>query len=127
MWMEGLAELARTGGAGWAVALLMATAVIYLFRQLSKEREICANDWRITVAGNTVQMKEWTAALTPFVTSMNAHTRAIELMTTSMTAAINQLSNEIAQSREVLLSRTEEALQSNRGMREALLKKGVDL
>jgi hypothetical protein len=51
--MEGLAELARTGGPAWAllVALRLA-AIVYLFRQLSKEREMCANDWRTTVAGN---------------------------------------------------------------------------
>src|SRR3954468_2598447 len=123
MWMEGLAELARTGGAGWAVALLMATAVIYLFRQLSKEREMCANDWRTTVAGNSAVIKEWSIANEPRTRALEANVRALELMTVAidrMTVAVDHLS-------EVIYNRTEEALQSNRNMREALLKKGVDL
>jgi hypothetical protein len=120
--MEQLAELARTGGPGWVVAFIAITAVVYLFRQLSKEREMCAHDWRTTVAGNTLQVKEWTSALLPFVAAMTAHTRAIELMT----AEIATLSNAINRNSEVIQTRTEEAIQSHRQMREALVKR-VDL
>jgi hypothetical protein len=121
--MEGLAELARTGGPAWALLFAAIGAIVYLFRQLSKEREMCANDWRTTVAGNTLQMKEWTAANEPRTRALEANVRALELMT----AAIDRLTVAVDQSREVIVSRTDEAIQSNRNMREALLKKGVDL
>jgi hypothetical protein len=123
MAMEGLAELARTGGPAWVLVVALVGAVTYLFRQLSKERETCANDWRTTVAGNTGVIKEWYIANEPRTRALEANVRALELMTAAidrMTVAVDQLSN-------VIHARTEEALQSNRNMREALLKKGVDL
>jgi hypothetical protein len=123
MFMEQFAELARTGGPAWVLLFVAVTAIAYLFRQLSKEREMCANDWRTTVAGNTLQMKEMTAANEPRTRALEANVRALELMT----AAIDRLTVAVDQMRDVLHARTEEAIQSNRGMREALLKKGVDL
>jgi hypothetical protein len=123
MWMEGLAELARTGGPAWVLVVALVGAVTYLFRQLSKEREMCANDWRTTVAGNSAVIKEWSIANEPRTRALEANVRALELMTAAidrMTVAVDHLS-------DVIHSRTEEALQSNRNMREALLKKGVDL
>jgi hypothetical protein len=121
--MEQFAELARTGGAGWVVAFLMSTAVVYLFRQLSKEREMCANDWRTTVAGNSAVIKEWYLANEPRTRALEANVRALELMT----AAIDRMATSVEHLSEVIHNRTEEAIQSNRSMREALLKKGVDL
>jgi hypothetical protein len=121
--MEGLAELARTGGPSWALLFVAVTAIVYLFRQLSKEREMCANDWRTTVAGNSAVIKEWSIANEPRTRALEANVRALELMTAAidrMTVAVDHLS-------DVIHARTEEALQSNRNMREALLKKGVDL
>jgi hypothetical protein len=118
-----LAELARTGGPAWALLFVAVTAIVYLFRQLSKEREMCANDWRTTVAGNSAVIKEWSIANEPRTRALEANVRALELMTAAidrMTVAVDHLS-------DVIHSRTEEALQSNRNMREALLKKGVDL
>src|SRR3954465_7566325 len=102
--MEGLAELARTGGPAWVLVVALVGAVTYLFRTLSKEREMCANDWRTTVAGNTLQLKEWTAANEPRTRALEANVRALELMTTAidkMTVATERLSN-------VIHSRTEE-------------------
>jgi hypothetical protein len=117
--MEQLAELARTGGPGWVVAFLAFTAVVYLFRQLSKEREMCANDWRTTVAGNSAVMKEFSLS----IRTLDQNVRALELIATNTA----QLSLSIDQLRDVIHARTEEAIQSNRQMREALLKKRVDL
>jgi outer membrane murein-binding lipoprotein Lpp len=68
-------------------------------------------------------MKEMTAANEPRTRALEANVRALELMT----AAIDRLTVAVDQMRDVLHARTEEAIQSNRGMREALLKKGVDL
>jgi hypothetical protein len=121
--MEQFAELARTGGPGWVVAFVAFTAVVYLFRQLSKEREMCANDWRTTVAGNSAVIKEWYLANEPRTRALEANVRALELIATNTA----QLALAVDQLREVILARTEEAIQSNRNMREALLKKGVDL
>jgi hypothetical protein len=121
--MEGLAELARTGGPAWVLVFVSVTAIIYLFRQLSKEREMCANDWRTTVAGNSAVIKEWYLANEPRTRALEANVRALELMA----ASTDRLALAVDQLREVVLSRTEEAIQSNRNMREALLKKGVDL
>lgn len=121
--VEPLAELARTGGPAYALLFAAVGAIIYLFRQLSKEREMCANDWRTTVAGNSAVIKEWSIANEPRTRALEANVRALELMTAAidrMTVAVDQLSG-------VIHARTEEALQSNRNMREALLKKGVDL
>lgn len=117
--MEQFAELARTGGPAWALLFVAVTAIAFLFRQLTKEREMCANDWRTTVAGNTAQLKEWTAANEPRTRALEANVRALELMT----AAIDRLTIAVEQSREII----REAMQSNRDMREALLRKGVDL
>lgn len=122
-------ELFELGKQGPAWVLLLATVpalcavIAILYRQLTKERETCSNDWRTVVAGNTLQMKEWSAANEPRTRALEANVRALDLMT----VAINQLTAEIAQNREVMLARAEEAIQSNRNMREALLKKGVDL
>jgi hypothetical protein len=122
MFMEQFAELARTGGPAWVLLFVAVTAIAYLFRQLSKEREMCANDWRTTVAGNTLQMKEWTAANEPRTRALEANVRALELIT----AAVDRLSVAIDRNTEVVQSRTEEAIQSHRQMREALVKR-VDL
>jgi hypothetical protein len=121
--MEGLTELAKTGGPLGVLLVAAITAIVYLFRQLSKEREMCANDWRTTVAANSLQMKEMTAANEPRTRALEANVRALELMT----VAIDRMTISIDQLRDVIHSRTEEAIQSNRSMREALLKKGVDL
>jgi Tfp pilus assembly protein PilV len=103
--------------------LMSVGAIAYLFRQLSKEREMCATDWRTTVAANTLQMKEWTTANEPRTRALEANVRALELMT----AAIDRLTSAVDQSRDIIITRTEEAIQSNRSMREALLTKGVTL
>jgi hypothetical protein len=76
--MEQLAELARTGGPGWVVAFLAFTAVVYLFRQLSKEREMCANDWRTTVAGNSLHEGMVLSALTASWQSIDGKHKALE-------------------------------------------------
>jgi hypothetical protein len=123
MLMEQFAELARTGGPAWVLLFVAVTAIVYLFRQLSKEREMCANDWRTTVAGNSAVIKEWYLANEPRTRALEANVRALELMT----AAIDRMATSVDHLSEVIHNRTEEALQSNRGMREALLKKGVDL
>jgi hypothetical protein len=121
--MEGLAELARTGGPAWVLVFLAFTAVVYLFRQLSKEREMCANDWRTTVAGNSAVIKEWYLANEPRTRALEANVKALEHIAVS----VEGLKTSVDQLREVIYVRTEEAIQSNRNMREALLKKGVDL
>src|SRR3954466_6329811 len=121
--MEGLAELARTGGPAWALLFVAVTAIVYLFRQLSKEREMCANDWRTTVAGNSAVIKEWYLANEPRTRALEANVRALELIS----ASVDRLATAIDRNTEVVMVRTEEAIQSHRQMREALLKKGVDL
>jgi hypothetical protein len=120
--MEGLYELSKQGPLA-ALLVVSIGCIAYLFRQLSKEREMCANDWRTTVAGNSAVIKEWYLANEPRTRALEANVRALELMT----GAIDRMSTAVDHLSEVIHSRTEEALQSNRNMREALLKKGVDL
>lgn len=120
--MEQLAELAKTGGPAWVLVLVLASTIAYLFRQLSKEREMCANDWRTTVAGNSAVIKEWYLANEPRTRALEANVRALELIS----AAVDRLSIAIDRNTEVVQSRTEEAIQSHRQMREALVKR-VDL
>src|SRR3954463_6247278 len=117
--MEGLTELARTGGPAWVLVVALVGAVTYLFRQLSKEREMCANDWRTTVAGNSAVIKEWYLANEPRTRALEANVKALE----HIAASVDGLKVAVDQLREVIFARTEEALQSNRNVREALLKK----
>lgn len=113
-----LSDLAKQGPA-WVLLCLSIGVIVYLFKLLTKEREQCSTDFRNVIAGNTLQLKSQEEMNIARLRIMETQTRALELMT----AALNQLTAQI----EIVNGTVKEAMNSNREMREALLRKGVDL
>jgi len=113
-----VAELAKQGLLG--LLLVMAIGgIVYLYRQITKERAQCMEDFKTVISGNTTQLKEQQAGNDARTRALEAHTRAMELMT----AALTQLTAEVSR----IGGMAADAMESNREVVKALIKKGVDL
>jgi len=93
--------------------------IVFLYTQLTKERRQCSEDFKNIIAGNTTQLKEQQVGNDARTRALETHTRAMELMTVEL----NHLTNAV----ERIAALASEAMNSNREVVKALIKKGVDL
>jgi hypothetical protein len=114
----GLEKLADQGPA-WALLVITIGVIAYLYRQISKERQQCMEDFKTVIAGNTTQLKEQQTGNDARTRALEAHTRAMELMT----AELAKLTVEVSR----VGSLASDAISSNRDVVKALIKKGMDL
>jgi hypothetical protein len=114
----GLEKLADQGPA-WALLVITIGVIAYLYRQISKERQQCMEDFKTVIAGNTTQLKEQQTGNDARTRALEAHTRAMELMT----AELAKLTAEVSW----VGSLASDAIGSNRDVVKALIKKGMDL
>jgi hypothetical protein len=113
-----LGDLAKQGPA-WLLLVVAIGVIAYLYRQITKERQQCMEDFKTVIAGNTIQLKEQQAGNDARTRALEAHTRAMELMT----AALSQLTAEVSR----IGGLASDAMDSNREVVKTLIKKGVDL
>jgi hypothetical protein len=118
-------ELAKQGLLGFLLVMAIG-AIIYLYRNCQKLQTDRISDWKEiadVVKANSNSLRDWIAANESRTRAIEQTARAQELTAVSATS----LANEIAQLRETISDRTAEAIASNRAMREALLRKGLEL
>lgn len=115
---EGLSKLAEQG-TPWTLLIAALVVIAVLFRMLIKTHEQCSSDYKTIISSATVAQQEANIANESRARAIDSNVRALELLA----QAVTQLTNEIA---GVTLA-AREAQASHRAMREALLKKGVDL
>jgi hypothetical protein len=120
-----LSEIAKQGLLG--VLLFMAiSAIIYLYRSCQTIQKDRMGDWKEiseVVKANSNSLRDWIAANEARTRAIEATARAQELTAQSATT----LANEISALRDTINDKTTEAIASNRAMREALLRKGLEL
>lgn len=118
-------ELAKQGLLGFLLVMAIG-AIIYLYRNCQKLQTDRISDWKEiadVVKANSNSLRDWIAANESRTRAIEQTARAQELTAVSATS----LANEISQLRETISDRTAEAIASNRAMREALLRKGLEL
>lgn len=116
-----IAELAKQGLLG-VLLLCSIGAIIYLYKALAAVQTQRMADWKEisdVVKSNSNSLRDWIAANESRTRALEQTGRAQELSAASHTA----LAHEVSLLRDTI----GEAIQSNRAVREALLKQGVNL
>lgn len=120
-----LSDIAKQGPA-WVLLVFAIGVIGYLYRSCQKLQTERISDWKEIseiVKANSNSLRDWISANESRTRAIEQTARAQELTAVSATS----LANEISQLRETISDRTAEAIASNRAMREALLRKGLEL